>query len=91
MKTALILPQRLLSKAKSETNRSNFKTLSRRIILYKQGPLDELFSETKALQIRHPNQKKCKFNEEVKQFDKLMSTGKTFTAFQTRKQNEYFR
>ena len=49
------------------------KTLSRRIILWKQGLLDDLFTEAKALQIRHPKQKKSEVNEEAKQFDKLMS------------------
>ena len=54
--------------------------MSRRIILWKQGLLDELFTEAKALQIRHPKQKKSEVNEEVKQFDKLMSTGKISAA-----------
>ena len=76
MKAAMILPHLLLSKTKSETNGSNSKTLSRRIILWKQGILDDFFTEAKALPIRHPNQKKSKVNEEFKQFDKLMSTGK---------------
>ena len=56
---------------------SNSKTLSRRIILWKQGLLDELFTKVKALQIIHPKQKNSEANEEAKQFDKLMSTGKT--------------
>ena len=43
-------------------------------------PIDELFTEAKALQIRHPKQKKSEVNEEVKQFDKLMSTGKISAA-----------
>ena len=80
MKTAMIIPHLLLPKTKSETNGSNSKTLSRRLILWKQGLLDELFTETKALQIRHPKQKKSEVNEEAKQFDKLMSTGKISAA-----------
>ena len=80
MKAAMLLTHLLLPKTKSETNRSNSKTLSRRIILWKQGLLDELFTEAKALQIRHPKQKKSEVNEEVKQFDKLMSTGKISAA-----------
>ena len=80
MKAAMILPHLLLPKTKSETNGSDSKTLSRRIILWKQSLLDELFTEAKALQIRHPKQKKSEVNEEVKQFDKLMSTGKISAA-----------
>ena len=34
------------------------------------------FTEAKILQIRPPKQKKSEVNEEVNQFDKLMSTGK---------------
>ena len=74
MKAAMILPHLLLPKIKSETNGSNFK------ILWKQGLLEELFTEAKALQIRHPKQKKSEVNEEAKQFDKLMSTGKKSNA-----------
>ena len=55
MKAAMILPHLLLPKTKSESNRSNSKTLSRRIILWKQGLLDKLFTEAKALQISHLN------------------------------------
>ena len=73
MKAALVLPHLLLPKTKSETNGSNSKTLSRRIILWKQGLLDELFTEAKALQIWHPKQKKSEVNQEVKQFDKLIA------------------
>ena len=80
MKAAMILPHLLLPKTKSETNGSNSKTLSRRIILWKQGLLDKLFTESKALQIRHPKQEKSEVNKEVKQFDKLMSTGKISAA-----------
>ena len=80
MKVAMILPHLLLPKTKSETKGSNSKTLSRRIILWKQGLLDELFTEAKALQIRHPKQKKCEVNEEIKQFGTLMSTGKISAA-----------
>ena len=80
MKTAIILPHLLLPKTKSETNGSKSKTLSCSIILWKQGLLDEVFTEAKALQIRHPKQKKSEVNEEVKQFDKLMSTGKIYAA-----------
>ena len=72
-----ILPHLLLPKTKSEPNGSNFKTRSRRIFLWKQSLLDELFTEAKSLQIqsRNSKQKKSKVNEEVEQFDKLMSTG----------------
>ena len=80
MKAAMILPHLLLPKTKSETNGSYSETFSRRIFLWKQGLLDELFTEAKALQIRHPKQKKSKSNEEVKQFDKLMSTGNISAA-----------
>ena len=80
MKAAMILPHLLLPKTKSETNGSNSTTLSRRIILWKQGLLDELFIEAKALQIRHPKQKKSEVNEEAKQFGKLTSTGKISAA-----------
>ena len=80
MKAAMILPNLLLPKTKSKINGLNSKTLSRRIILWKQGLLDELFTEAKALQIRHTKQKKSKVNEEFKQFDKLMSTSKTIAA-----------
>ena len=59
---------------------SNSKTLSGRIILWKQSILDELFTEAKALHVRHPKQKKSEVNEEAKQFDKLMSTGKISAA-----------
>ena len=58
MKQAMILPHFLLLKTKSETNGFNYKTLSRRIVLRMQGLQDELFTEAKALQIRHPEQKK---------------------------------
>ena len=80
MKAAIILPHLLLPKTKSKTNGSISKTLSRRIILWKQGLLDELFIEAKTLQIRHPKTKKSEVNEEIKQFDKLMSTGKKSAA-----------
>ena len=80
MKAAMILPNLLLPKTKSETSGSNSKTLSRRIILLKQGILDELSTEAKALQIIHLKHKKSEINEEVKQFDKLMSTGKISAA-----------
>ena len=59
---------------------SKSKTLSCRIILWKQGLIDELFTEAKTLQIKHPKQKKSEVNEEAKQFDKLMSTGKISAA-----------
>ena len=88
----MILPHLLLPKTKSETNGSNYKTLSRRIISWKQGLSDETFTEAKALQIRHPKQKKSEVNEEAKQFDKLMSTAKylpPLAAFQTRKQKQF--
>ena len=80
MRAAMILPHLLLPKTKSEINGSNSKTLSHRIIVWKQGVLDELFTEAKALQIRHPKQKRSEVNEEVRQFDKLMSTGKVSAA-----------
>ena len=80
MKAAMILPHLLLLKTKSKTNGSNSKTLSRRIVLWKQDLLDEIFTEAKALQIRHSKQKKSELNEEVKHFDKLMSTGKKSAA-----------
>ena len=80
MKAAMILLHLLLSKTKSETNGSHSKTLSGRIILWKQGLLDEFSIEAKALQIKHPKQKKSEVNKEVKQFDKLMSMGKTSAA-----------
>ena len=76
MKTAMILPPLLLPKTKSETNGSNSKTLNRRIVLWKQGLLDKLFTEAKTVQIEHPKQKKCEVNEKGKQFDKVMSTSK---------------
>ena len=76
----MILPHLLLPKTKSETNGLNCKTLSRRIVLLKQGSLDEIFTKAKALQIRYPKQQKCKVNEEVTQFDKLMSTSKISDA-----------
>ena len=80
MKAARVLPHLLLPKTKSKTNGSNSKTLSRFIILWKQGLLDKFFTDAKALQIRHKKQKKPKVNEEVKQFDELMSTGKISAA-----------
>ena len=43
-------------------------------------PLDELFTEAKVLKIGNPKQKKSKVNEEVKQFDKLMSIGRISAA-----------
>ena len=43
-------------------------------------PIDELFTEAKALQIRQAKQKKSEVNKEAKQFDKLMSTGKISAA-----------
>ena len=58
MKQAMILPHFLLLKTKSESNGFNYKILSRRIILWMQGLQDEIFTETKALQITHPEQKK---------------------------------
>ena len=76
MKASMILPQMVLPKTKSETNGSNSKTLNSFIILWKQGLLDERFSEAKAHQIRYPKQKKCDVYAEVKQIKKLMSTGK---------------
>ena len=69
MKAAMILPHLQLPKTKSETNGSNSKTQSRRINLWKQGPLDGLFTEAKALQIRHPKQKRSEVINEAKQFD----------------------
>ena len=80
IKAAMILPHLLLPKTKSETIGSNSKTLSCRIILWKQGLLDEIFTEAKTLQIRHPKQKKSEVNEEAKHFDKLMNTGKISAA-----------
>ena len=80
MKAAMVIPHLLLPKYKSETNRSNFKTLSRRLIVWKPCLLDELYTEAKTLQIRHPKPKKCKVNKEVEQLDKLMSTGKISAA-----------
>ena len=80
MKAAMILPHLLLPKTKSETNGSNSRTLSRRIILWKQGLIDELFTEAEALQIRQPKQKKSEVNKEVKKFNKLMITGRISAA-----------
>ena len=80
MKTAMFLPHLLLTKTKPETNGSNSKTLSHRIVFRKQGLLEELFTDAKVLQFRHPKQKKCEVNEAIKQFDKLMSTGKISAA-----------
>ena len=57
-KAAMILPHLLLLKNKSETKGSNSKTLSRCIIVWKQDILNELFTEAKALQIRHPKHKR---------------------------------
>ena len=59
MEAAMIFPHLLLPKTKSETNGSNSK------ILWKQGLLGEFFTEAKALQIRHPKQKKSEVNEEA--------------------------
>ena len=36
------------------------------------GLLDELFTEAKALQIRHPKQIKSEVNEDIKQFGKTI-------------------
>ena len=36
------------------------------------GLLDELFTEAKALQIRHPTQIKSEVNEDIKQFEKTI-------------------
>ena len=44
------------------------------------SPNRRIFSEAKALQIRHQKLKKSEVNEEVEQFDKLMSTGKISAA-----------
>ena len=60
MKAAMILPHLLLPTTKSETNGSNSKNLKRCIILLKQGLLDKLFTETKALQFRHPEEERSK-------------------------------
>ena len=46
----------------------------------KARPTRRTFQQSKSLQIRHPKQKKCEVNEEVKQFDKLISTGKISVA-----------
>ena len=43
-------------------------------------PKDELFTEVEALQIRQPKQKKSEVNEEVKNFDKIMSAGRISAA-----------
>ena len=52
-------------KLNREQTGPNSKTLSRHIILWKQGLQDELFSEAKALQILHPQQK-CEVTEGIK-------------------------
>ena len=49
-------------------------------MLWKQVPLDEFFTEAKALQVRHPKQKKSEVNEEIKPFDKLMKADKISAA-----------
>ena len=83
----MILSHLLLPTTKSETNGSISKTVSRRILLWKQSLLDELFTEAKTLQLIHPKQKKSEVNEEVKQFDKLMSTGKLSAKSLKKKQS----
>ena len=83
----MILSHLLLPTTKSETNGSISKTVSRRILLWKQSLLDELFTEAKTLQLIHPKQKKSEGNEEVKQFDKLMSTGKLSAKSLKKKQS----
>ena len=65
MKAAIIFPHLLLPKTKSETKGSKSKTLSRLIILWKQGLLDELFTEAKALHFRRSPKQKTKLSNSI--------------------------
>ena len=81
MHATMIFPHLMLCKTKSESDGSNSKTIARRFKQWHKGELDELFNEGKALQICLVKSKKKKVETEARQFNKLMSTGKIYSAF----------
>ena len=81
LKAAMFLPHLQLHKTKSETNKSSSKSSSHYKNLWMQVLQDdELFTGANALRIRHSKEKKCEVNEQVRQFDKLISTSKISAA-----------
>ena len=80
MLAAMIFPQLLLCKTKSEIDGSLSKTIARRLKQWQDGDLDGLYNEGKALQMRLLKGSRRKTETEVQQFNKLMSTGKISSA-----------
>ena len=70
----------MLCKTKSESDGSNSKTIARKLMQWRKGELDELFTEGKALQIRLVKSKKKKVETEAHRFNKLLNTGKISSA-----------
>ena len=76
----MIFPLLLLCETKSENDRSLSKTIARRLKQWKDGDLDELYNEGKALQMRLLKGNRIKAETEAQQFNKLMNTGKISSA-----------
>ena len=77
----MIFPQPMQCKTKLESDGLNSKTVARRLRHWHKCELDELFNEGKELQTRVVKSKKKKVETEAQQFNKLMNTGKIFSAF----------
>ena len=80
MHAAMIFPQLLLCKKKSENDGSLSKTIARRLKQWQNGDLDGLYSERKALQMRLLKRSRRKIETEAQQFNKLMKTEKISSA-----------
>ena len=80
MRAAMIFLHLLPCKTKSEYDGSLSKTITRRLEQWKDGDLDELYNEKKALQMRLLKGSRRKTETEAQQFNKLMNTGKISSA-----------
>ena len=80
MHAARIFPHLLLCKTKSKNDGSLSKTIARRLKQWKDGDLDGVDNEGKALQMRLLKGSRKKTETEAHQFNKLMNTGKISSA-----------
>ena len=80
MHAAMVFPYLLLRKTKSENYGFLSKTIARRLKQWKNGDLDGLYNEGKALQMRLTKGRRRKVETEAQQFNKLMNINKISRA-----------
>ena len=83
MYCAMVMPHFILERTRAEDDASNNKTNARRLGQWIKWDIDSLFLEAKAIQEGMSRTKAKQSDDEYKEFDKYMSTGKTTNAIRS--------